>query len=111
MFMHLVTQLSGRITALYTQALELIKVHLWLRAKLLRASFIRGFQNAVSLSILLVKTSLNFKALLAKLIPVVPSTKVAPKRAATTNGPIGKQQATTARPTRRRVSKASKKGN
>jgi hypothetical protein len=111
MFMHIVTQLSGRITALYTRVLGWLTVHLWHRAKHLHASFTQGFQSAVSLFSRLVKTLLSFKALLASLIIVVQSIKAALKRVVTINGQTGSQPQTTVRQTRQRVSKRSKKGS
>jgi hypothetical protein len=111
MFMHIVTQLSGRITALYTQVLEWLTVHLWHRAKHLHASFIRGFQSAVSLFSRLVKTLLSFKALLASLTIAVQSIKAALKRVVTISGQIGQQLVTTAHQTLQRVKALFKKGS
>ena len=111
MLMRIVMQLSGRGMALYTRVLEWLKTQLWHRAKRLLVSFIQVFQNAVSLCNRLVKTLLNFKALLANLIIVAQSIKAALKRAVTTNGQTGSQPQTTVRQTRQRVSKRSKKGN
>jgi hypothetical protein len=95
--------------ALYTQVLGWLTVQLWHRAKHLRASFFRVFQNVVSLN-LRAKILLSFKVLLASLIIVVQSIKAALKRAVTISGQIGQQLLTTARQTLQRVKAQFKKG-
>ena len=72
--MHIVTQLSGRFMALYTQALEWLKVQLWHRVKHSHASFIRVFQNVRNLyllNLLRVQTVSSFNRLRVSLITAV----------------------------------------
>jgi hypothetical protein len=57
------------------------------------------------------QTLSTIKASLANRTTQASSTKAEPKHAVTTSGQTGKQQATTAPKTRRRATKASKKGN
>jgi len=109
MFMHIVTQLSGRITALYTRVLGWLTVQLWHRAKHLHASFIQGFQN-VKVQNLHAKILLSFKVLLASLITLVQSIKVALKRVVIISGQIGQQLVTTAHQTLQHVKALFKKG-
>jgi hypothetical protein len=109
MFMHIVTQLSGRITALYTRVLGWLTVQLWHRAKHLHASYIRVFQSVVSLN-LRAKILLSFKVLLASLITAVQLIKVALKRVVTISGQTGLQLATTVRQILQRVKALFKKG-
>jgi hypothetical protein len=77
MFMHIVTQLSGRITALFTQALVSLKALLCKLVNNLRVNITRVYQNVVSLCRLAVQTMLNIKVLLVPLITAVQSIKVA----------------------------------
>lgn len=110
MFMHIVTQLSGRFMALYTQVLEWLKARLWNLVSSLRVSFTQGFLNAVNLFNHLVKTLLNFKALLANLITAVQSIKLALKPVVIISGQIGQQLATTAHRILQHVKAQFKKG-
>lgn len=109
MFMHIVTQLSGRFMALYTQVLEWLKVQLWHRVKRLHASFIQVSQS-VSVQNLRAKILLSFKVLLASLITAVQSIKAGLKRVVTTNGQTGQQPVKTAHQTPPRAKQAYKKG-
>lgn len=68
MFMHIVTQLSGRLMALYTQVLGWLKALLCKLVSNLRVNFIQGFQNAVSLWFQLVQTVLSINRFRANLI-------------------------------------------
>jgi hypothetical protein len=111
MFMHIVTQLSGRVTALYTQALGWLKVRLCKLVNNLRVSFILLSLSVGNLFSRLVKTLSNFKALLVNPTIVVQSIKAALKRVVITNGQSGQPPATTARKIRPRASKQSKKDN
>jgi hypothetical protein len=111
MFMHIVTQLSGRLMALYTQVLEWLKALLCKLVSNLRVSSIRVFQSVVNLWNRLVKTSLSFKAFLASQIKVVQSIKAALKRAVTISGQIGQQLVTIAHQTLQRVKAQFKKDN
>ena len=95
MFMHIVSHLSGRITALFIQALASLKVLLWSLVNSLRASFIRAYQNVVSLFNPLVQTLLKIKALVASLITQVQSIKQGLKLVVTTSGQIGSLLQTT----------------
>lgn len=61
--MHIVTQLSGRVTALYSQALAWLKAQLWRLANNLRASITQVFQSVRGLQ------------LLSLLAPIVSNTK------------------------------------
>ena len=110
MFMHIVTQLSGRITVLFTQALASLKALLCKHANNLRASFIRAYQNVVSLFNPLVKTLSKIKALVASLITQVQSIKQGLKLVVTTSGQIGSQLLTTVRQIPQAVIQAFKKG-
>ena len=110
MFMHIVTQLSGRITALYTHLWALVVTRLWPSVKRLHVSFIQGFQSVVSLWFQVVMTLLKLKALLASLITAVQSIKAALKHAVTISGRIGSQLQTTVRLTLQRVMQLWKKG-
>ena len=109
MFMHIVTQLSGRVMALYTQALTWLKVQLCKLVNNLRVRFILLSLSVGNLFSHLVKTLSSFKALLASLITVVQSIKDALKRVVTTSGQTGQQPATTARKIRPRAKTVSKK--
>jgi hypothetical protein len=109
MFMHIVTQLSGRLTALYTQVLGWLKALLCKLVNSLRVSYIRVSQSVVSLN-LRAKILLSFKVLLASLITAVQLIKVALKRVVTISGQTGLQLATTVRQTLQRVKARFKKG-
>lgn len=52
MFMHIVTQLSGRLMALYTQVLALLKALLYKLVSNLPARFTQVYQNAAKLYLL-----------------------------------------------------------
>ena len=110
MLKRIVMQLIGRGMDLCTRVLGWLTVQLWHRAKHLHASFIRGFQSAVSLFSRLVKTLLSFKALLASLTIAVQSIKAALKRVVTISGQIGQQLVTTAHQTLQHVKALFKKG-
>jgi hypothetical protein len=109
MFMHIVTQLSGRLTALYTQALTWLKTQLCKLVSNLRVNSIRVFQSVVNLCNRLVKTLLNFKALLANLITAVQLIKAALKRVVTISGQTGQLLVTIAHQTLQRVKAQFKK--
>lgn len=108
MFMHIVTQLSGRITALYTRVLEWLTVQLWHRAKHLHASFIQGFQS-VKVQNLRAKILLSFKVLLASLITAVQLIKAVLKRVVIISGQTGQLLVITAHQTLQRVKAQFKK--
>ena len=110
MFMHIVTQVSGRLTARCTQVWVSLKARLLKLVSSLRASFIRAYQSAVSLHHLLVKTLSKTKALLANLTTQVLSIKQGLKLVATTSGQIGQLLVTTVRQIRQHVTQALKKG-
>ena len=109
MFMHIVTHLSGRLMALYTQVLASLKALLLKLVNSLRANFIRVYQSAVNLYPLHVKTLSKIKALLASLTTQVLSIKQGLKLVATTSGQIGQLLVTTVRQIRQHVSQAFKK--
>ena len=110
MFKHIVTQVSGRLTALFTQVWVSLKARLLKLANSLRASFIQVYQSAVSLLHPLAKTLLKTKALLANLTTQVLSIKQGLKLVATTSGQIGQLLVTTVRQIRQHVTQALKKG-
>ena len=110
MFMHIVTQLSGRITALFTQALASLKALLCKLVNNLRVNITRAYQNVVSLFNPLVQTLLKIKALVASLITQVQSIKQGLKLVVTTSGQIGSQLLTTVRQIPQAVIQAFKKG-
>jgi hypothetical protein len=111
MFMHIVTQLSGRGMALFTQVLGWLKALLCKLVNNLRVNSIRVYQSVISLFNRLVKTLLNFKALLANLITAVQLTKAALKRVVIISGQIGQQLVTTAHQILQRVKAQFKKDN
>lgn len=71
MLMHIVTQLSGRVTALYTQVLEWLKALLWKPVKLLPASITRVYQNVVNQRLLVALTESNISLWRVNLITAV----------------------------------------
>ena len=109
MFMHIVTQLSGRLMARSTQALASLKALLSKLVNNLRVSITRVYQSAVSLYNPLAKTLLKIKALAVSLTTQVLSIKAGLKLAATTSGQIGQLLLTTVRQIRQHVSQALKK--
>ena len=109
MFMHIVTHLSGRITALYIQVYTLIKARLLKLANSLRVNSIRVYQNAVNLLSPFAKTLSKTKALLASLTTQVLSIKQGLKLVVTTSGQIGQLLLTTVRQIRQHVAQAFKK--
>jgi hypothetical protein len=109
--MHIVTQLSGRIMALYSQALVWLKVLLYKLVNNLHASYILASLSVANLWTLLAKILLNFKVLLANLITQAQLIKVGLKHAAITSGQIGQQLLTTVRQTLQRVLNLLKRGN
>ena len=107
--MRIVMQLSGKMVSLFTQVLGWLKTQLYRLVSNLRVVFSQVFLNVVNLLNRLVKTLLNFKALLANLIIVVQSIKLVLKRAVTINGQIGQQLLTIARQIPQLVKQALKK--
>jgi phage-related protein len=110
MFMHIVTQLSGRITALFTQALASLKALLCKLVNNLRVNITRAYQNVVSLFSPLVLTLSKIKALFVNLITQVQLIKQGLKLVVTTSGQIGSQLLTTVRQIPQAVIQAFKKG-
>jgi hypothetical protein len=108
--MHIVTQLSGRIMALYSQALVWLKVLRYKLVNNLRANYIQVSLSVVNLWNHLVKILLTIKVLLANLIIRVQLIKVGLKHVAITSGQIGQQLLTTARQIRQRVLSLLKRG-
>jgi hypothetical protein len=109
MLKHIVTQVSGQVTALFTQALASLKALLWSLVNNLRVSFIRAYQNVVNLFNPLVQTLLKIKALLVSLITQVQLIKQGLKLVVTTSGQIGSQLLTTVRQIPQAVIQAFKK--
>jgi hypothetical protein len=110
MFKHIVTQISGRITALYTQALVSLKALLSKLVNSLRVKFTQAYQSAVSLFNPLALTLLKIKALLVSLTTQVQSIKLGLKLVATTSGQIGSLLQTIVAQIRQAVSLVLKKG-
>jgi len=110
MLKRIVMLLNGLGMARFTQAWGSLMVQLWSHVNSLRVSFIRVFQNVVNLHLLLAKTLLNFKALLANLITAVQSIKLALKPVVIISGQIGQQLLTTVRQTLQRVRDLFKRG-
>jgi hypothetical protein len=109
MLKHIVTQVSGQVTALFTQALASLKALLWSLVNSLRVSFIRAYQNVVNLFNPLVQTLLKIKALLVSLTTQVQLIKQGLKLVVTTSGQIGSQLLTTVRQIPQAVIQAFKK--
>ena len=108
--MHIVTRLSGRIMALYSQALVWLKVLLYKLVNSLRVNYIRVSLSVVNLWNRLVKILLNFKVLLAHLITQVLLIKVGLKHVVITSGQIGQRLLTTVRQILQRVLNLLKQG-
>ena len=114
MFMHIVTQLSGRIMALYTRVLGWLTVQLWHRAKHLHASFFRVFQNARNLyllNLLRVQTMSSFNRFRASLITAAQLIKAGLSTVKAKLIQTGQQLVTTAHQTLQRVKALFKKGS
>ena len=109
--MHIVTQLSGRIMALYSQALGWLKVLLYKLVSNLRVNYTRASLSVGNLWTLLAKILLSFKVLLANLITQAQLIKVGLKHVAITSGQIGQQLLTTARQILQRVLNLLKRGS
>ena len=109
--MHIVTQLSGRIMALYSQALVLLKALLLQLVNSLRVNYILVSLSVVNLWNRLVKILLTFKVLLAHLITQAQLIKVGLKHVVITSGQIGQQLLTTVRQILQRVLNLLKRGN
>ena len=110
MFKRIVTQVSGRLTALSTQALALLKELLLKLASYSLASCILVFLSVASLYNQFVKILSKIKALLVSLITQVLSIKQGLKLVATISGQIGQLLVTTVRQTLQRVKALFKKG-
>ena len=108
--MHIVTQLSGRIMALYSQALVWLKEQLLQLVNSLRVNYILASLSVVNLWNRLVKILLNFKVLLAHLITQVLLIKVGLKHVVITSGQIGQRLLTTVRQILQRVLNLLKRG-
>ena len=109
--MHIVTRLSGRIMALYSQALVWLKEQLLQLVNSLRVNYILVSLSVVNLWNRLVKISLTFKVLLAHLITQAQLIKVGLKHVVITSGQIGQQLLTTVRQILQRVLNLLKRGN
>lgn len=110
MLKRIVMLLNGLGMARFTQAWGSLMVQLWSHVNSLRASCIRVFQNVVNLHLLLAKTLLSFRVLLANLTTAVQSIRLALKPVVTTSGQIGQQLLTTVRQTLQRVRDLLKRG-
>lgn len=109
--MHIVTRLSGRIMALYSQALVWLKEQLLQLVNSLRVNYILASLSVVNLWNRLVKILLNFKVLLAHLITQAQLIKVGLKHVVITSGQIGQQLLITVRQILQRVLNLLKRGN
>ena len=109
--MHIVTQLSGQIMALYSQALAWLKGLLLPLVSSLHVRYILVSLSVASLWNHLVKILRTFKVLLASLTTQAQLIKVGLKRVAITSGQIGQQLLTIAHRIRQRVLSLLKRGN
>jgi hypothetical protein len=109
--MHIVTQLSGRIMALYSQALVWLKVLLYKLVSNLRVNYTQASLSVGNLWTLLAKILLSFKALLANLTIQAQLIKVGLKHVAITSGQAGQQLLITVRQTLQRVLNLLKRGS
>jgi len=109
--MHIVTQLSGRIMALYSQALVWLKEQLLQLVNSLRVNYILASLSVVNLWNRLAKILLNIKVLLANLTTQAQLIKVGLKHVAITSGQIGQRLLTTVRQILQRVYQALKRDN
>ena len=109
MFKHIVTQISGRLTALFTQALALLKELLLRLVSELLTRCILVFLSVASLYNRLVKILSKIKVLLASLTTQVLSIKQGLKLVVTTSGQLGQLLVTTVRQIRQHVAQAFKK--
>jgi len=109
--MHIVTQLSGRIMALYSQALVWLKELLLPLVSSLHVRYILVSLSVASLWTHLVKILLTFKVLLANLITQAQLIKVGLKRVSITSGQIGQQLLITVRQILQRVLNLLKRGS
>jgi hypothetical protein len=108
--MHIVTQLSGRIMARYSQVLVWLKGLLLLLVNNLRASYILASLSVANLWTHLVKILLTIKVLLANLITQAQLIKVGLKHVVITSGQIGQRLLTTVRQILQRVLNLLKRG-
>jgi hypothetical protein len=98
MFMQIVTQVSGRITALFTTVYTLVKAQLLLLVSKLRVSITQAYLNVVNrLQSLLALLELSIKVLAVNLIILVQSIKAEVIAALTKLWGRGLQLLTTAR--------------
>jgi hypothetical protein len=98
MFTHIVTQLSGRVTALYTQALTWLKARLCKPVRHLRVSFFLLSLNVGSLLLLPVRIVLSIKAWIVRRIIRGSYNNLEPISAKHLATQLGLQPQTTARP-------------
>jgi hypothetical protein len=110
MLKRIVMQLSGQITALFTQALVSLKALLSKLVNSLRVSITQAYQSVVNLLNPLALTLSKIKALLVSLTTQVQSIKLGLKLAATTSGQIGSLLRTIVAQIRQAVSLVLKKG-
>jgi hypothetical protein len=109
--MHIVTQLSGRIMALCSQALVWLKALRYKLVNNLRVNYIQVSLSVVNLWNHLVKILLTIKVLLANLIIRVQLIKAGLKHVAITSGQIGQQLLITVRQILQRVLNLLKRGS
>jgi hypothetical protein len=115
MFMHIVTQLSGRVTALYTQVLGWLKALLCKLVSNLRVNFFRASQSVVNrfnlLNPLRVQTVLSFNRFRVSLTTAVQLIKVGLITAKAKLIQTGQQLVTIAHQTLQHVKALFKKGS
>lgn len=111
--MHIVTQIVGRVTALYSQVLAFLKELLYLLVSNLHVRFILAFQSVGNLQLLshLVQLKLSIKAWLAQFTNQALLIKVGLMNALHKAGDLGQQLLTTARQILQRVKQTLKQGN
>lgn len=99
MFMHIVTQLSGKMASLYTQALAWLKGQPCKLASNLRVKFTPAFLNVGNLLFLPVRIVLNIKAWIVRRIIRASYNNLEPISAKHLATQLGLQPQTTAHPT------------
>ena len=109
--MHIVTQLSGRIMALYSQALVLLKALLLQLVNSLRARFTHIYQSVATISNPLAKAKQSISRLVANLTIQVQLIKLGLINVATKVGQLGQQLLIIARQILQRVLNLLKRGN
>ena len=109
--MHIVTQISGRVMGLYSQALALLKALLCSLVNNLRVRFIQVSQSVGCFYNQLVQIKLSIKRLVANLIIQVQLIKVGLIHVLHKLGALGQQLLTIAHQTHQHVKQLLRQGN